>query len=111
MNPLLIIVPVGIGVAAYMLLKPSGVTPPPGVPAAGSGGVRYQSYMQQLQAAMLGYQAGAAFGDTADVAGTTKATISTIVQMAQADLQLATITTTDMANIQRQANAYLAQVK
>ncbi len=116
MNPLLLAIPVIGGVVIYLVTRPSGtpsaLMPPPGTPAAGSGGTRYQSYMQQLQGASLAYSAGSLFdkSDTSAVAQQFKGTLDVVGQMAAADQKAGNITSTDLTNINNQIAALKKQI-
>lgn len=113
MNPMLFLIPV-LGVGGYLIyrsMSPSTYAPPPGTPAAGSGGVRYQSYLTQINEAMIAYQAAKAFGDTSGTsAQTAKGTLDIIASMAQADLIQGNITQADMNNLNAQVAAAKKQI-
>jgi hypothetical protein len=111
MTPLLILVPV-LGIGAYLLLsRQTQYAPPPGAPAVGSGGVRFQSYMQQLNEAMLAYRAAKAFGSgAAEVGQTTKGTFDIVAGMAAADQIRGTITASDLAQINNQVTAFKREI-
>lgn len=116
-NPVLVVLPVGVGIAAWFLLKPSSstnpaYTPPPGTPTAQSGGTRYQNYMQQLQAASLAYTAGSLFdkSDTSAAAQTLKGTLDVVAGMAVNDQKAGNITAQDLANINNQINVLKTQI-
>ena len=112
MNPLLLLIPVA-GVVGYIIYsKTTSYAPPPGTPAVGSGGVRYQSYISQLNDAMLAYRAAKVFGGDAlvNVIPTTKGTLDVVGSMAQVDLAQGNITTTDLANINAQIAAFKKEI-
>jgi hypothetical protein len=96
-----IIVPI-LGIGAYLLL-----TQGPAAPVPGSGGVRYRSYIDQITAAVVSYQAASTFDPASKAAAmaAAKGTLQIIQQMAQADQVSGQLTTTDIANI----NAAVAQ--
>jgi hypothetical protein len=115
MNPLVIIVPAGIGVGLYFLLRPSTpayATPPPGTPTAQSGGPRYQTYMQQLQGASLAYTAGSLFDKsaTSSAAQQFKGTLDVVGQMAAADQKANNITVADLNAINSQIAVLKKQI-
>ena len=101
----LFLIPI-LGLGAYLLLKG------PAAPVPGSGGVRYRSYIDQITAAVLSYQASATFDAASKAAASTmaKATLQIIQQMATADQISGAITTTDIANINTAVSAAISQV-
>lgn|SRR5574342_206583 len=103
MNPLALLIPVGLGVGAYLVFKPKTpqYQPPPGNPTQVSGGPRYQSYMEQLQAASLAYDAASLFGKAPpEAVSQFKNTLDVVGQMAQVDQQRGNITGNDYGAIQ-----------
>jgi hypothetical protein len=117
MNPMLILIPVGLGVAGYLILSAKNTVssiyqPPPGSPALGSGGARYQSYMDQLNAANIAYAAASIFDSsaTSGAAQQLKGTLDVVGNMAQLDLQAKTITQQDLTNIQTKIAALKKQI-
>lgn len=106
MNPLLLLIPVA-GVVGYFIYTKSqtpGILPPPGTPAMG---VRFQSYIQQINEAMLAFRTAKAFAgpSLADVKVTTGGTLDVIGSMAQVDMSSGNITASDLAMIQAQIAA------
>jgi hypothetical protein len=108
MNPLIIVLPV-LGIGGYLVyraLQPAQYLPPPGTPAVGSGGVRYQSYLSQINDAMLAFRAAKAFGETSGTAAmTTRGTLDIVASMAGVDLAQGNITQADMNNLNAQIAA------
>jgi hypothetical protein len=96
-----------LGIGAYLIL-----TQGPAAPVPGSGGQRYQSYMTQIQVAIMGYSTAQAFGSTdlPTIATTTKQTLTVIGQMAQGDQTAGNITTTDLSNINAAISAAQKQI-
>jgi hypothetical protein len=101
-----IIVPI-LGIGAYFLL-----TRGPAAPVPGSGGVRYRSYIDQITAAVISYQAATTFDSASKAAASTtaKGTLQIIQQMAQADQVSGALTTTDIANINTAVSQANAQI-
>jgi hypothetical protein len=113
---LVLVVPAGLAVGLYLVLKPSSTpayaTPPPGTPTAMNGGERYQSYMQQLQVASIAYQAGSLFDKSAVSAAAQqfKGTLDVVGQMAAADQRAGNITVADLNGINNQIAAFKKQI-
>lgn len=112
MNAMYLAIPVVGGIALYLITSAkskvsSAIAPPPGTPTAVSGGPRYHSYMQQLQAAGVAYDAASLFdrSSTSAAAQQFKGTLDVVGQMAQADMQAGNITGADLGAIQSAISA------
>lgn len=117
MNPMYIAIPVVGGLALYLITKSqSNVSsiyqPPPGSTTTVSGGQRYQSYVDQLNAASLAYSAASLFDKSASSSAGQQfsGTLDVVGQMAQLDLANKAITQQDLTNIQAKIASFKKQI-
>lgn len=116
MNPLLLAIPVGVGI--LYLVWPKGATgapvvpwgrPPAGPTAVTAGGSRAISYLQRLGAALLAYRAVKFIGGTAAASALSelRGTLDVVKGMAEEDLLKGRIVQQDMTAI----NARMAEIR